>query len=427
MHPLSAWRILPPGGAPLPFTGILSGLAAIRNGNRAVAEFRDAVRQRFGAQFVFTTGSGRRALTMALTAMRWKNPSRDQALIPAYVSYSVPAAVAAAGCRVTLYDIDPQSLTPDWESMKKALTRRTLAVLACPLFGYPFDNAPGVTICRAHGIPLVDDAAQVMGREMEDRPAGRLGDVGIFSLSRGKPMTAVDGGILLTDDDSLARIIEEVISKAEPPLGALAAFVSPARALALSLLRHPWIFRLPSSLPWLRLGESVFDPYFSRKAFSPFQAGLALHALSRLDETNAGRARKAALYYQGLDGLEAVRAVQPARGTKPVYLRFPVLPGKEGASPRDLLQGKRGQVARRLGISRGFPLSVDRIPEAQPYLDPPVREYPGARHLAEHLVTLPTHDHVTAEDCAAALHFIRAAVLNADSGESAALTEGRRV
>lgn len=425
MYPLSAWRMLPPAGAPLPVAALLRGIAAVGKGSGAAAEFHDAVRQRFGAQFVFAAGSGRRALALALAAMRRRNPGRDQALIPAYVSYSVPAAVAAAGCRITLYDIDPHSLAPDWESMKKNLTRRTLAVLACPLFGYPFDTAPGAAMCREHGIPLVDDAAQAMGGEVQGRAAGRLGDVGVFSLSRGKPMTAVDGGILLTDDESLARTIEEVASEVVNVPGALAAFPS-AKALALFLLRHPWLFRLPSSLPWLRLGESVFDPYFPRGAFSSFQAGLALYALSRLDKTNAARAGKASLYYGGLDGVEAVATVRPEKETKPVYLRFPVLPGKGDASPREFLGGGSGQIARRLGISRGFPLPVDQIPEVRPYLEPPVREYPGARRLAEHLVTLPTHDHVTAGDCAAVLDFIRGGRSGVTAGKSASRAERGR-
>lgn len=409
MHSLSSWRMVPPGGAPLPVASILRGMLP---DGWAVSDLRTAFRQRFGRRFAFLAGSGRSALAMALAAIRRENPGRDQVLLPAYVSYSVPSAVAAAGCRITLYDVDPGSLAPDFRSMEKAVTARTLAVLACPLFGYPFDTAPAKAICRDNGIPLVDDAAQVMGGTVNGRDAGCLGDVGIFSLSRGKPITAVDGGILLTDDERIARAVEIAV----PRCGAASGAILPAKAMALAMLRRPVFYRLPASLPWLMLGESVFDPSFPDRPFSAFQAKLAAQALSSLDATNAARARVASFYADILSGTRVAGTVSQEPGAQPIYLRFPVLPGPGASHWQDMLTGKQGKAAKRLGISRGFPLSVDRIPEARPFLDAPVREYPGARYLAGHLVTLPTHDQTTERDCRAALDFI----LSAAGGKPAA-------
>lgn len=410
------WRMLPPGGSPLPFAALLRGLAAAPHAEQAEEAFAARLRHVFGMERAFFASSGRAALSLLFTALRRLNPERDEVLIPAYVSFSVPSAVVNAGCRVVLYDVDPETLSPEYTSLAGAFSERTLALVACHQFGLPFGLEAAAELCRRDNITLVDDAAQVMGGRVKGRPAGCLGDVGLFSLSRGKPMTAVDGGILLTSRPDIAAALDAAVKTMPRRRFSLSLAV---KALALMLLRRPELYRLPASLPWLKLGASIFEPDFSVDSLSAFQAGMALAVLDELEGINAERRRKAAFYRQGLASLEQVRSVPEQPGVEAVYLRYPVLPANgDPLLTQGLLQNGR---ARELGISPGFPLSLDAVPGLRPHLVRPEQRFPGARLLAESLVTLPTHDCVRASDSEAVL----ACVAEAACGQRAK-REGER-
>jgi dTDP-4-amino-4,6-dideoxygalactose transaminase len=286
------------------------------------------------------------------------------------------------------------------DSLSGGISARTLAVVACPQFGIPFNMQPLEELCGAKGVPLVDDAAQAMDARAAGGYAGLSGDAGIFSFSRSKPMTSVEGGALLTNNDALAKLLEDVSTgfATQKP-----GMLLPVKALVMWFMRHPALYRIPARLPWLKLGASIFEPGFKRTAFSSFQAGMAAWSLERLENINRQRMEKA-MYYKSLlqepDGLKLI-AEEPE--LTPIYIRFPVLPaaasGWGESHPAD------NPEAKRLGIIRGFPLPLDRIAELRQFLDAP-GDYPGARRLARDLITLPTHDQVKMTDCAAAVRYV---------------------
>lgn len=382
-------RMLPPSASPLRPVDIVAGIREWMTGEGAQS-LRSEVKQRFGARHVFFATSGRAGLSASLRAMHTLCPQRDEVLLPAFTSFSVPSAVVNAGLKVGLYDLDPRTLAPDLASLEKAISRKTLCVVACHLFGYPLDLHVLRELCRVHGAALLDDAAQAMGARAGADLAGTMGDAGLFSLSRGKNITAVDGGIVLTDRDDLADALQ-----AMPELFAAGSRIRPARSLALALalmvMLHPRAYWLPASLPFLGIGASVFDPDFRLEGLDALRVGLARSVLGRLDDLNAARQRTAASMRAGLRGVPGVRVVQAADGTSPVYLRLPILP-ISGAWPENL-----ALKAKALGVTRSYPLALHRIPGLAPFLAS-TGEYPAASMLAENLLTLPTHAHVRGAD-----------------------------
>jgi dTDP-4-amino-4,6-dideoxygalactose transaminase len=382
-------RMLPPSASPLRPVDIAAGIRAWMSG-QGVQSLRREIKRRFGARHVFFATSGRAGLSASLRAMRTLCPQRDQVLLPAFTSFSVPSAVVNAGLGVGLYDVSPRTLAPDMVSLEKAMNRKTLCVVACHLFGYPLDLEPLRELCRVHGAALLDDAAQAMGAQAGAELAGTMGDAGLFSLSRGKNITAVDGGIVLTDREDLADAL-----KVMPELFTEGSRLRPVRSLALALalmaMLHPRAYWLPASLPFLGIGASVFDPDFRLESLDALRAGMGRSALDRLDDLNAARRRTAATLHAGLQGVPGVRVVQPAAGTVPVYLRLPLLP-LSGAWP-----GGVAPQAQGLGVVRSYPLALHRITGLAPFLAS-VGEYPGASMLAANLLTLPTHGHVRGDD-----------------------------
>ncbi|NLW80484.1 MAG: DegT/DnrJ/EryC1/StrS aminotransferase family protein [Desulfovibrionales bacterium] len=393
---MSRFRMLPPSAAPLYPRDIMAGLRAIGNPDEAVESLCAAIRNKFGVRHVSLASSGRAGLSAGLRALRRISPERDEVLLPAFTSFSVPSAVVQAGLKVSLYDLQPDTLAPDMDSLQGALTPKTLCVVACHLFGYPIDLGPLREMCRASGAALFDDAAQAMGASMGGRLAGTMGDVGLFSLSRGKNMTAVDGGIVLTDRDDVAEGLSAVL--AEDGLKFLALLRDLANALALAVMLHPSAYWLPASLPFLNIGASIFDPHFETGGLDGFRAGLAGSVLDRLDALNAGRRSVAVSLLARLDTLGSVRTLRPLPEAEPVFLRLPLLPEKGGWP-----HGRVPEIPA-LGVVRSYPLALQNIKGLKPYLAGQGR-FPMAEMLAMNLLTLPTHDHVREGDIAAMVSY----------------------
>ena len=382
------FRMLPPSAAPLEPRDIMAGLRGLRVGGETLETLRQKLRARFKVRHVFFSTSGRAGLSVGLQALRALNPERDEVLLPAFTSFSVPSAVVNAGLKISLYDLHPDTLAPDLASLEKALNSRTLCVVVCHLFGYPLDLQPLRDICREYGTYLFDDAAQAMGARIDGKLAGTMGDVGLFSLSRGKNMTAVDGGIVLTDRDDVAEQLRGMILP-KGSAGAAQTMKNLARALALTFMLHPRAYWLPASLPFLNIGASVFDPEFDTDGLDRLRAGLAGSVLERLDALNAGRRRVSISLLAGLESVHGVRTVRPLSTAEPVFLRLPVLPAA----------GEWGKIFEipKLGVVRSYPLALHQIPGVAPHLVTRGR-YPVSEMLARNLLTLPTHAFVQDAD-----------------------------
>lgn len=375
-------RALPPSGVPITCSDVANGFRAARRGNAAIEELRERIKKQFGVSYCYFASSGRAALSMLLKSIADLYPGRDEVLLPAFTSFSVPSAVVNAGLKVSLYDLDGETLSPNLESLNAGISDRTLCVVVCHLYGYPCDMDAIQEITRKSGIPVIDDAAQAMGATYRGRKVGTIGDAGLFSLSRGKNITAIDGGIVVTSMEVLA----EKLAVYEPKAGSFpGAFNLATKALLLSALLRPRLYWLPRSLPFLKIGASIYDPDFETVAFSPFQAGIAAKMLERLDAINNARKERAGLLISQCKNGSRDALVRNVDGAEPVYLRLPLI----------LSKSKKESYA--LGIVKSYPLPLNEIEELRPHLVTR-HQCPIARLLSERIVTLPTHTFIKDED-----------------------------
>ena len=110
-----------------------------------------------------------------------------------------------AGAAPVFVDIDPVTFTMDPDAIARAITPRTKAIMAVHQMGMPCDLARILPIARAHGIPVIEDAACALGSEIlfdgAWQPIGRPhGDIACFSLHPRKVITVGDGGVLTTNN-----------------------------------------------------------------------------------------------------------------------------------------------------------------------------------------------------------------------------------
>jgi len=385
----STFRLVPPVGAPVPVRTVLP---SFREGAAGPQGLSDALAERLGVRAPFFVSSGRAALAVLLQAMR-QSSERREVILPAYTCFSVASAVARAGLTIRLCDVDPTTLDLDFNALVRLDLGKALCIVPSGLYGLPGDLVGLEGLARGFGALVVDDAAQCLGATQDGRPCGTFGDAGFYSLGRGKGITTMGGGILVTRRPDLARSIEEQMrALRRSSVGEVCAAVG--GSLLYSGLLRPSRYWLVDRLPFLGLGGSYFDPAFPMAHLSAYQRRLAEQVLPLLDSYNKTRRDHADHLRSGLQGVEDIAIPRPVTGTSPVYLRFPILTRSEA---------RRSHVLGRLresGISASasYPTAIGDIPGIAPYLAPDQKDCPAARSIATRILTLPTHPWVTARD-----------------------------
>jgi dTDP-4-amino-4,6-dideoxygalactose transaminase len=102
-------------------------------------------------------------------------------------------------------DCLPGTMVIDPDEVRRAINPKVAAICPVTVFGLPPDYDELNSISRKHGIPLVCDSAQGLGSTYKGNPAGGLGACEVFSLSPTKVITAIEGGIVTTNDAALAQ------------------------------------------------------------------------------------------------------------------------------------------------------------------------------------------------------------------------------
>ncbi|MBJ6749818.1 DegT/DnrJ/EryC1/StrS family aminotransferase [Geomonas anaerohicana] len=380
-------RTLPPAAAPLSLKEILSGLAALVPGTASQERFQAELREYYRVPHVFLLSSGKAALAVILLALKELTPDRDEVLVPAYTCYSVPAAIIRAGLKVRPCDIDPQTLDFDWDRVEEAMAGgRLLGAVSTHLFGLPADVERLKQMAAGHGVTVIEDAAQAMGGEVGSRKIGTMGDVALFSLGRGKALCTVSGGIILTGSDELGGAIEGVV-RTLPVEGCRETLKNICYALALLVLVRPCFFWLPKAVPFLKLGETIFDARFELKRLGGFQAGLSKGWQEKIVALREARSKSvSAMITAGICG-PVVSGPCAAN-----IIKFPVLINDFDARDRLLSQSE----LQGLGISAVYPGTVSKIPELNGRCVG--TEFPHAEYVAKRIVTLPVNPYVTSSD-----------------------------
>ena len=146
-------------------------------------------------------------------------------------------------------------------------------MISVHLFGNTADVKRVRNLVDDSSVTIIEDAAQVMGAEGENEKAGTTGDVGFFSLGRGKALSAIEGGVIVTNDAALGEQIDRETGKI-PEYTLSDKLKLLFYAFALWVFQRPSFFWLPKSLPFLKIGDTIYDPAFKICNISPFQAGI---------------------------------------------------------------------------------------------------------------------------------------------------------
>lgn len=374
--------------SPIGFGSLVAGLGGALGLGRPRERLRERLAETYGTNDLLLIDSGTTALRLAIrgavevadNGAAVGAPGRDAVALPAYCCFDVVTAAVGAGARVRLYDVDPETLGPDWPSLERALAAGDVAaVVAVHLYGIPVDIERVRGLAGAHGALVIDDAAQGFGGSIEGRPLGALGSLGVLSFGRGKGITGGGGGALLANDAPGRAALAAV--RDLPGRGRF-GWAELAKLTAQWLLGRPSVYGLPASLPWLGLGETRYEePWLPREVARGPAAAVLANWEASLAEAEARRANAGVLVGELRDrfGVPA----SPVADATPGSLRQPIDVDREGD---DEPWSAR---VRRSGVEQGYP-SLPALPvlSGHPAAD---GQWPQASRLSRRLWTIPTH------------------------------------
>jgi len=376
-------RTLAPASAPIHVKDLLHGLAGFVLGRKYREELEVQLKEYFKIRHIFLVSSGKAALELILLALKTLSPRRE-VVIPAYTCFSVPSAILKAGLRVALCDIELSTLDFHPERLREVINEETLCVIPDHLFGVPSELRSINGFCKEKGVYVVEDAAQAMGNTYRRKLLGTIGDVGFFSLGRGKNITCGSGGIIITDSGKIAEAISGYYDRLEKP-ARLEVLKEYFQLVLMYIFTRPFLYWFPAGLPYLQLGQTLFDMNFTIQKMSGVKAALLHNWRDRLTQSNRVRT-KTALYFA-----ERLQMPKVKENSIP-YLRFPVLVDSPEVRSRIYsIAQKRG-----LGISLMYPTPINEIEEIRETFDGEV--FPAAKVVADRLLTLPTHHLLSEKD-----------------------------
>jgi perosamine synthetase len=376
-----------PAYSPLPLRAVLAGVGGlVAGGARPAARAAATLQRPFRGSDVLLTDSGTGALALAIRGCLQGAPGATVAL-PAYACYDIATAADGADAPVVLYDLDPATLAPEPASLGRALARGARAVVLVHLYGIPVDPDPVRRAAEAAGARLIEDAAQGAGASVRGSPAGSFGDVTVLSFGRGKGNTAGRGGALLAPTGAGS----DLLAAARPLVLPRSRGAREAVQLAIQwLVGRPALYALPASLPFLHLGETRYHPPSPVRAISAVAARtLAVTWPLGEREARVRRANAERLLARAGPGLVPPR---PPAGTEAGYLRLPFLASPAARAAVD------APAARRLGAMPGYPRALCDLAGFAGRVVNSGDPFPGARQLAERLVTVPTHSRLSRRD-----------------------------
>jgi dTDP-4-amino-4,6-dideoxygalactose transaminase len=344
---------------------------------------RSALSTRYDARAVALTDSGTSALVIAL---RLAVPPRGTVALPAYGCVDLIAAAVRARVWVRLYDIDPVTLSPDLESVRRALARGADAIVVAHFYGYPADMPALRALADAAGARVIEDAAQHAGGRLGGTRLGAFGPLTVLSFGRGKGTTGGRGGALLATADAGAAMIGAVEARGRAMPAPAAGWGEVAIVTAQWAFGRPAGYGLAASIPGLHLGETIYHPAGEPGPLSRAAAALVRRGLPHTDAERLARASVAESLTAQLGRVPSFHVVQPIPGSAPGYLRLAAL-DEAGRRPAPLL-----------GVVRSYPRPLGEEPELAPIVHRNEPDATGARDICRKLFTLPVHEYVGPDD-----------------------------
>lgn len=353
-----------------------------------VFAFEREYAEALGRKHAIALMNGTVALELALRA-GGVGEGDDVVTTPRTFIASAGAAVVV-GARPVLADVDRDSGNITAETIERALTPRTKAIVVVHLAGWPADMPAILDLARDRGLLVVEDCAQAHGAAIDGQPVGSFGDMAAFSFCQDKIITTGgEGGLLALDREDWfdwawsykdhGKGYHTVFHKVHPP-----------------------------GYQWLH------DRFGTNWRMTEIQAALGRIQLGRLEASVAARARNAARWRERLGHLAGLRLPEPREGVRHAYYRlygYVVPEALKAGWDRDRIQEELAAAGLFLKVG-----SCSEIYREEAFVSAglaPAEPLPVAREIGETVLGFPVHPTLSEESIDAAAGLVAEVVARA--------------
>ena len=182
----------------------------------AVKEFQSNLENYLGCKHVIPCGNGTDALQVSMMALGLK--PGDEVITTSFTFIATAEVIALLGLTPVLVDVFPDTFNIDPEAIRKAITKKTIAIVPVHLFGQAANMEEIMQIAEEHDLYVIEDNCQAIGADYifsngKKQKAGTIGHIGCTSFFPSKNLGAYgDGGAIFTNDDELATHIRSLVN-----------------------------------------------------------------------------------------------------------------------------------------------------------------------------------------------------------------------
>jgi len=173
-----------------------------------VKKFEDAFSKRMGRKYGIAVTNGTSAIDAAVEALGI-GPG-DEVILPTFTIISCILQIKRSGAKPILVDSDPITWNMDVKQIETKISKKTKAIMVVHIYGLPVDMDPVLELCKKYKLKLIEDTAEMIGQTYKNHPCGSFGDISTVSFYSNKHITTGEGGMILTDDKSIAENCREI-------------------------------------------------------------------------------------------------------------------------------------------------------------------------------------------------------------------------
>lgn len=370
-----------------------------------IKELEEEFKKYLGVKYAISFNSGRSALMAILSSVALVK--EDEVLLQVFTCNAAANPIIWSSLKPVYVDCNETTFNIDVEDLKRKITERSRAVIVQHTFGLPADMDEILEICQKNNLILIEDCAHSLGAEYKNKKVGMFGKAAFFSFSRDKVISSVYGGMVVTNDDSLAQKIKEFQEKAGFPsyFWIKQQLLHPVLMNWLILPTYKILGKyllvlfqklqiLSKAVQWReKFGEK---PDYFPKRLPDALAILALNQLKKLERFNNHRKEIANFYCDELKN--SPFGLPPA--TEQIYLRFTI------KHPR------AHEIIKKAWKNNLLIGDWYESPIAPPDTKLDKMQYktgscPKAEKLAKETLNLPTHINISQEDAQKIINFLK--------------------
>lgn len=321
-----------------------------------------------GAKHALAVNSCTAALHTSLAALGVQ--PGDEVIVPTLTFCATANVVVHLGARPVIVDVD-RNFHISTEAIRRAIGPRTKAIVPVHYAGQACSLREILAIADSNGIPVVEDAAHAAGAEFDGRKIGSHGRTVCFSFYATKNITTGEGGIVTTNDDTLAERL---------------------RTLSLHGMSHDAWMRYSQAGSWY---YEVLEPGYKYN-MTDIQAALGIHQLQRLDGFIQHRQQIAAMYDEGFSDLSEILLPPRLPYRNHTFHLYPIRlqAGRLQVSRSEFIEELR---ARNIGTSVHF-IPLHRHPFYRDRYGYRLEQFPVAEAIYQNLLSLPLYPKMTDRD-----------------------------